>query len=442
MTGFVHLVRILMAIKVENPKRRFMKSFHYKINNCIMLCMSLCSCLVGQQPIEILDQYIQTALDNNSAVKHSFSVWKSEESKIATAKGLPNPTVSFGYFLENVETAAGPQEYKIGLNQKIPFFGKRTHTSRIQSAQSKKAYYLYQKRQLVIIDKVRSTWLDTYYLSKLTDLTQQNFDLVKNWDSVIRSKYITSRTSHPDLVKTQIELIQLEDDLRSLENRKKPILEKFRSLLNQDSLAEIVVPDSLTAVVSPIEREILIQKMEKSNSDLKMAEVEIEKRKLQVKLSKLNRMPDVAIGVEKIGTGEKVGSPFSGKDPLVAKVSLDLPIWFGKNKSTIQSASYEKNAAEDHFNTTRNELEVQLEKVIYDLEESSRQIQLYRDLLIPKGLESLGVTEIAYRTDKIDFIALVDAQRRLLQFQMKYEKAVVDYLKAQSRLSLLTGELL
>ena len=83
-----------------------------------------------------------------------------------------------------------------------------------------------------------------------------------------------------------------------------------------------------------------------------------------------------------------------------------------------------------------------MEKVIYDLEESSRQIQLYRDLLIPKGLESLGVTEIAYRTDKIDFIALVDAQRRLLQFQMKYEKAVVDYLKAQSRLSLLTGELL
>jgi len=83
-----------------------------------------------------------------------------------------------------------------------------------------------------------------------------------------------------------------------------------------------------------------------------------------------------------------------------------------------------------------------LEKVIYDLEESSRQIQLYRDLLIPKGLESLGVTEIAYRTDKIDFIALVDAQRRLLQFHMKYEKAVVDYLKAQSRLSLLTGELL
>ena len=83
-----------------------------------------------------------------------------------------------------------------------------------------------------------------------------------------------------------------------------------------------------------------------------------------------------------------------------------------------------------------------MEKVIYDLEESSRQIQLYRDVLIPKGLESLGVTEIAYRTDKIDFIALVDAQRRLLKFQMKYEKAVVDYLKAQSRLSLLTGELL
>jgi outer membrane protein TolC len=78
--------------------------------------------------------------------------------------------------------------------------------------------------------------------------------------------------------------------------------------------------------------------------------------------------------------------------------------------------------------------------VLFDLDESSRQIRLYKDILIPKGLESLSASEIAYRGDKIGFISLVDAQRRLLQFQMKYEKAVVDYLKAKSKLSVLTGE--
>ena len=81
-----------------------------------------------------------------------------------------------------------------------------------------------------------------------------------------------------------------------------------------------------------------------------------------------------------------------------------------------------------------------MERVLYELEESNRQIQLYQNVLIPKGLESLGATEKAYRADKIDFLSLVDAQRRLLKFQMKYEKALINFLKAKSKLSNLTGE--
>jgi outer membrane protein TolC len=88
----------------------------------------------------------------------------------------------------------------------------------------------------------------------------------------------------------------------------------------------------------------------------------------------------------------------------------------------------------------QNELNSELEMVLFDLEESSRQIRLYKDVLIPKGLESLGASEIAYRGDNIEFISLVDAQRRLLKFQMKYEKALVNYLKATSKLSVITGE--
>ena len=97
-------------------------------------------------------------------------------------------------------------------------------------------------------------------------------------------------------------------------------------------------------------------------------------------------------------------------------------------------------AVEQKVVSIQNELTKNLEKVLYELKESNRQIQLYQNVLIPKGLESLGATEKAYRSDKIDFLSLVDAQRRLLKFQMKYEKALVDYLKAKSKLSILTGE--
>ena len=271
-------------------------------------------------------------------------------------------------------------------------------------------------------------------------MTQQNFALIQNWDSVIRSKYITSRTGHPDLIKTQIELIQLEDDLLSLENQKQPLLESFRSLLHNHTLLGINVPDSLAFLEMDSDRIYLREAMNKTNPDLKMVGAELNMNKARLKRAKLNRLPDLGIGLEKIGTGEKVGSAFSGKDPMVAKVSFDIPLWFGKNKSAIKSASLSVEAVEQKVTSIQNELANELEKVLFELEEFSRQVQLYQGILIPKGLESLGATEKAYRSDKIDFLSLVDAQQRLLKFQMKYEKALINYLKAKSKLSVLTGE--
>ncbi|MBT5363043.1 MAG: TolC family protein [Candidatus Marinimicrobia bacterium] len=389
---------------------------------------------------EILTQYIRIGLENNASIKKNYKQWESAEAKVAFAKGLPNPSISFGYFLENVETAAGPQEFKIGITQKIPWFGKRKADENAQTAKAKMAFAQLEKIRLSITHEVRKVWYDYYYLTRITDLTQQNFELIQNWDSVIRSKYVTSRTGHPDLIKTQIELIQLEDDLLSLENQKQPLLESFQSLLNREEFLEIIVPDSFSFTWLNMDKSKLIETIKHFNPDLWMAQAELEMSQAKLKRAKLNRLPDFGIGLEKIGTGEKDGSVFSGKDPVVAKISLDLPVWFRKNKSAIKSAKFAQESIEQKINSVENKLLSKLEKILYELKESERKVKLYQNVLIPKGLESLGATEKAYRSDKIDFLSLVDAQQRLLTFQMKYEKALINYLKAKSKLSILTGE--
>ena len=419
-----------------------MKSLHTLKNNYIIWLLVSVNLIFSQttDSNEILEDYIHAGLENNPSLKQAFKQWKSAEAKVGFAKGLPNPTISFGYFLESVETAAGPHETKIGIMQKIPWFGKRKANGDAQMASAEMAFSKLEKKRLAVTHEIRNIWYDYYYLTRITDLTNQNFELIQNWDSVIRSKYVTSRTGHPDLIKTQIELIQLEDDLLSLENQKQPLLESFRSLLHDHMLLEIIVPDSLFFSLMNSDRTYLLETINESNPDLGMAGAELSMNKAHLKRAKLNRLPDLGIGLEKIGTGEKDGSAFSGKDPLVAKVSFDIPLWFGKNKSSIKSADLAVEAVEQKVVSIQNELTKNLEKVLYELKESNRQIQLYQNVLIPKGLESLGATEKAYRSDKIDFLSLVDAQRRLLKFQMKYEKAFIDYLKAKSKLSVLTGE--
>lgn len=73
------------------------------------------------------------------------------------------------------------------------------------------------------------------------------------------------------------------------------------------------------------------------------------------------------------------------------------------------------------------------------MDDARRKIELYGNELIPKSRESLGASEKAYISDKADFLTLIDAQRRLLQFKLEYEKAIVSYLTHEAILESFLG---
>ncbi len=392
-----------------------------------------------------LDDYVMTAQKQNAGISSAYNLWEAAVNQIAVVKGFPNPTLSFGYFLENVETAVGPQEYKVGLTQMIPWFGKLGTQGKVQTAQSEILFHRLQQKRLEVESQTKLVYYDNYFLEKAIGITRQNIDLVQNWEWVVQSKYKTALSSHLDVIKTQIELINLKDDLKSLEAKKRPLLQKFQEILNDTTLSEVIIADSLDFLTLELEKTDILNIALEGNPGLLAAGSQVTKQTQALKRARLEYFPDFGLGVDKIGTGEKLdgsGTPVidSGKDPMVFKISLNLPIWLGKNAKTVRSAKYKKNAAQEFRQSVENTLLTQIENVWYDLTEAERKYNLYKDVLIPKSLESLGASEKAYISDEVDFLTLVDAQRRYLQFSLKYEKSLVDFLKSRSKLETLIGK--
>ncbi|MHC4655130.1 MAG: TolC family protein [Planctomycetota bacterium] len=58
---------------------------------------------------------------------------------------------------------------------------------------------------------------------------------------------------------------------------------------------------------------------------------------------------------------------------------------------------------------------------------------------MPKAEELLEASETAYTGGTIDFLSLVDAQRTLLEFQLRYERAVTDNQQKLANLKMLAG---
>ena len=91
------------------------------------------------------------------------------------------------------------------------------------------------------------------------------------------------------------------------------------------------------------------------------------------------------------------------------------------------------------YEEVENKIVARAERVLYDLEDSHRKIKLYSDILVPKAEELLEASETAYKVGALDFLSLINAQQKLLEFQLKYERAVADNQQRRAELEMLVG---
>jgi len=158
-------------------------------------------------------------------------------------------------------------------------------------------------------------------------------------------------------------------------------------------------------------------------------------------LARKARYPDIMIGLDYIQTDDArmPGVSDSGKDPLMASVSVNLPIWFGKLKAGEQQAAYRRAAAEDQRIESGNRLTADLQMALYNFRDAERKINLYSDTLVPKATQSLEVTREAFESGQAGFTALIDTERMMLEFQLAADRARADREIRLAEIEMLTG---
>lgn len=388
-----------------------------------------------------LENYIEYAVENNPGIKAKYQKWQAEESRVGYVGGLPEPVLSYGYFIENVETRVGPQEQRFGIKQSIPWFGTLGTKKEIARQNSKVVYQKYQSFQLNLIYKIKKAYYDYYLLGRQLAITKDNYQLLEFWESIIRAKYKVALSEHHDLINAQVELGKLEDQLISLENQLAPKADVLRSLLNLPSDFEIPIPDSIDLKERIFDEDSVKSEVIASNPDLEAIRHMIDKENSSVNLAGKSSWPNFTFGVDYIQTGAALDPSMkeSGKDPWMVNVGMTLPIWFGKNKAKNNEAKAQLMQTEYLHENYKNELTSYISQVLFEYHDALRKIKLYRDGLIPKSEQSLNVTFKAYQTGATDFLNVLNTQRQLLDLQLKFYQAVVIASGKLAEIQMLTG---
>lgn len=388
-----------------------------------------------------LDAYLAYAALHNEGLRSAFYGWKAQLEKSSAVSALPNPMLTYGYFIQSVETRVGPQQQRFGLKQSFPWFGTLGLKGDVAFEASNAAYEKFQAEKLKLFYRVKSAYYQYYFLGRQLSVTRDNFELLKFWESVLRTRYQASLEKHPDVIKAQVELGRLEDQIRSLEEKVEPTASQLRAVLDLPDTVDLPVPDSITFDTTDIPRDTLMAMVRGNNPDLMAIRHTIDMTKAGVKLANKSSYPKFSLGVDYIETGPALNPslPESGKDPWMVSVGIDLPIWFGKNNAVKSEARARFSAAQHNLAQAENNLTAYTDKVRYDYEDNLRKISLYRDGLVPKAQQSLNATYASYEAGESDFLSVLDAQRQLLNFQLEYDRAFTNAAVKRAEMEMLAG---
>ncbi len=393
--------------------------------------------------VSTLDGCLAYAALQNQNLQAAFNNWQAAMQRIAQAKSLPDPRLTYRYYIERVETRVGAQRQSLALSQTFPWFGKLDIKENSAAQAAEAARQRYQRAKLELFQAVKVAWYEYYYLARSTEITNQNVALLKRIEAVVRQRYRTGTARHPDVIRLQIELGKLEDRVEALADMTPAAIARLNALLNRPADANIPVPARSPYVPVDIDRAAISKSMMAQNPSLREIDHEIARRDAEVKLANKAYWPDVTMSLTYIDTAHSTGgrSPdHDGRDPLIAGVSVNLPIWRDKLNAAVREANYLHKASQRRKGDLSNRLQSRLSAAIFRHQDAQRRQKLYKNILEPKAAQGVKVAADSYRTGKASFSDLLELQRVLLEFQLARERSSVDAAESLAELETLAGQ--
>jgi cobalt-zinc-cadmium efflux system outer membrane protein len=390
-----------------------------------------------------LQDYLAYAALANPGLKAAFRQWQAALERVPQVTSLPDPMVSYRYYIQEVETRVGPQEQAVGLQQKLPWFGKLDLQGRMAAEEAESARQRYDAARLALFYAVKDAYCEYYYLARAIGIVGETRDLVRQLEGVARAQYRAAAAPYSAVVKAQVELGKLEDRLSTLEDLRGPMAARLNAALNRPPDAPVPWPDGVPQEAIAATDERILAWAAEGNPDLAALAHAVLKQERAVDLAEKAYFPDITLGLDYIDTGHALmPTPDNGKDPVIAMVSVNVPIWWDKYRAGEREARARHLAAEQMRGEAENALNSRIKMVLYRFRDAERKVDLFRDTLVPMGRQSLEAAQTAFRAGTGTFLDLVDAERILLEFQLSHQRALADQAQRLAELEMLVGRTL
>lgn len=373
-----------------------------------------------------LDSLIKEAKEKNPEILAAKKNWEGALARVPQAKALEDPTI--GVKFEKMKggpwkfDSAMPEDRMLSFSQFFPFFGKLPLKEKIAVVESQMAAAEYKKKELDIVNEVKSAYYDLFMNYKEIELKEQGLRFLESISKIAESRYVTGKLQQEDLFKINLEIASLSNDIANLKREQSSKDTRINALLNRDPEAGLGVPDLDEKVSFGKDINSLYKLALQNQPEVLVFSYAIEKNKYAKSLAQKSYFPDLF--AELVMRGITTGSI----GPWDLMLAFTVPLWFWtKQRYEVKEAVAGLEQAEAAYSAMKNRILAETKDLATNTEISKSKIELYRKNLIPLLKSSINSSVAAFGSGKGELMTLLDSERMLINTEMDYYRVLVEY---------------
>lgn len=361
-------------------------------------------------------EYFQIqAAENNPGLQAKYKAFEAALQSIDKNGGLPDPSLSFGYFISPVETRLGPQRARLSLSQMFPWFGtiSAQQDAARKSAQAKYAQFLDERNRLFY--QVSSAYYPLVELQLLLKLEEENIQSLSSFKAIAQAKLTSGSTVLADVLRAEIMLSDAISNQHILQQKERALNASLNVLLNQPPGTAIEISDSLqTPLVSALASDPLVT----NNPLLSEVDAKIDASISSEESIWRQSFPKIGIGLDYVLVGKRddASPDGNGRDILMPMVSVSLPLYRSKYKAAQKEAQLLRESYELQRQNLTNQLMSRSESATFEMNRQAQLHQLFKTQA-KTARRTMNLLISAYQNDEASFESILTIQQELLKYK-------------------------
>jgi cobalt-zinc-cadmium efflux system outer membrane protein len=342
---------------------------------------------------------------------------------VPQARALEDPMLMMTFFPMPPETASGPQEFMLGLQQKFPWFGKRNARGEIAYYDAQAAFSDLADVELGVVEQVKLAYYDLYFLDHSDRIYRELRPKIADLITIARQRYETNsaQVGLESVLQAEIRLRELDITLVKIDQGQVKAAARLAQAIHLPRGAAIRIQTRLDRTPQPKQVQILVAMLDECHPRLRARREAVTRDDWRIDLARRDYFPDATVGINWGAIGEHgLSAVANGNDDLAISLGINLPIYVGKRRAAVREARLKTGQSSQEYEAAWDSLRADVEQYYADVREQDDVLKILDQDILTKAQQTFDLSIEAYRVGRIGFQQLIDNYDTLLRLRIEY----------------------